>query len=434
MIDIKIIRQNPELLRESIKKRNMDIDIDGFIKLDATRLHLTQKIDTLRAEKNTVSKQIPVLQWSQKEVSLSEMKKISEEIKTLESEYKNLQEELLKIHRDIPNILSPEVPLWKDDTENQVLKKVWKPKKFDFEPKDHHELWEMHDFIDKKKAALVTGARFYYLKWDLVQLQYALVNFSFDVLSNEDILKKIIQDNNLWVSSKPFRPIIPPLMIHYDVMEKMGRLHPMEDRYCYDNDKQALIWSAEHTLGPLHMGEVLKEEDLPIRYFANTPAFRREAGTYGKDSRGIFRVHQFDKIEMESFTTSKDWAEEQKFIVAIQEYLVKSLGIPYQLVNICSGDIWKPDYRQFDIECFFPWQNAYRETHTSDYMTDFQSYSLQTRVLLKNGKKEFAHMNDATAFALGRILACIMENNQTRNGKITIPHVLQKYMGGKKEI
>jgi seryl-tRNA synthetase len=217
-------------------------------------------------------------------------------------------------------------------------------------------------------------------------------------------------------------------------MEKMGRLYPMDDRYCHPEDKQALIWSAEHTLGPIHMWETLKEEDLPIRYFANTPAFRREAGTYWKDSRWIFRVHQFDKIEMESFTISDKWEEEQKFIVCIQKYLVEKLWLPYQLINICSWDIWKPDYRQFDIECYFPWQNSYRETHTSDYMTDFQSYSLWIKVERKNWKKENVHMNDATAFALSRILACIMENYQTKEWNIKIPEILIPYMWGKKEI
>jgi seryl-tRNA synthetase len=362
------------------------------------------------------------------------MKLLWDEIKELESNLSPMEEEFKLLHRGVPNFLHAEIPEWKDDTENVVLRKGWEIKKFDFEVKDHHDIWEQKDFIDKKKAAEVTGARFYYLKWDLVLLQYAIVNFTFSVLTNENILKEIIKENNLKVSSKPFSPIIPPLMVSYSTMEKMWRLHPMDDRYCHSEDKQALIWSAEHTLGPIHMWETLKEEDLPLRYFANTPAFRREAWTYWKDTRGIFRVHQFDKIEMESFTTSDTWEEEQKFIVAIQEYLVKQLGLPYQVMNICTWDIWKPDYRQFDIECYFPWQKAYRETHTSDYMTDFQSYSLNTKIERKDWTKENAHMNDATAFALWRIIAAVMENYQTAEGNVKIPEILVPFMWGKTEI
>jgi len=434
MIDIKLLRSNPELYKDSAQKRGNNVDIDAVLELDKQIVKLKIEIDDLRAVKNKVSKEIPNLSAEEKGPKIAEMKKVWEDLKQKEEDLKNKQVEFKEFHRQIPNVLHTGVPLWKDDTENVVLKQVWEIKEFDFKPKDHHDLWELRDFIDKKKAAEVTGSRFYYLKWDLVLLQYALVNFTFSVLTNEEILKKIIKDNNLNVSSKAFKPIIPPLMINYETMDKMWRLHPMDDRYCHSEDNQALIWSAEHTLGPIHMWETLQEKDLPIRYFANTPAFRREAGTYWKDSRGIFRVHQFDKIEMESFTTKETWEEEQKFIVAIQEYLVKSLDLPYQVMNICSWDIWKPDYRQFDIECFFPGQNAYRETHTSDYMTDFQSNSLNIKVQRASGEKENIHMNDATAFALWRILASIMENYQTKDWEIIIPEILVPFMGWKTKI
>lgn len=434
MLDIKIIRQNPDLVKYSIKKRNMKIDLDRFLFLDKQIIELKQKSDQLRSIKNKVSREIPLLEKEVRNEKVEEMKKLWDELKEVEDKLKTFEEEFERTHKKIPNLLNPNVPFWKDDSENIVLKKVWEIKKFDFEAKDHHDIGEQKDFIDKKKAAEVTWARFYYLKWDLVLLQYAIVNFTFWVLTNENILKEIIKENNLKVSSKPFKAIIPPLMTNFETMDKMWRLHPMDDRYCHPEDSQALIWSAEHTLWPIHMDEILKEQDLPIRYFANTPAFRREAWNYWKDARWIFRVHQFDKIEMESFTSSDDWEEEQKFFVAIQEYLVKSLWLPYQVMNICSWDIWKPDYKQFDIECFFPWQNAYRETHTSDYMSDFQSASLNTKVERKSWEKEYIHMNDATAFALWRILACIIENYQTKEWNITIPEVLVPFMWWKKEI
>lgn len=434
MLDIKIIRQNPELVRESIKKRDMKTDLDRFLELDSKIVEIRQSLDSMRALKNKVSKEIPTLSPDLRWAKIEEMKQVWEDVKALEQQIKELEEEFNTLHRAIPNFLHSDIPEGKDDNENVVLRRGGEIKEFDFEAKDHHDLWEQKDFIDKKKAAEVTWARFYYLKWDLVLLQYAIVNFTFSVLTNEEILKEIIKENNLNVSSKPFKPIIPPLMVNYETMEKMGRLHPMEDRYCHPEDNQALIGSAEHTLWPIHMWETLKEDDLPIRYFANTPAFRREAWTYWKDTRGIFRVHQFDKIEMESFSTSDTWEEEQRFIVAIQEYLVKKLWLPYQVMNICTWDIWKPDYRQFDIECYFPWQKAYRETHTSDYMTNFQSCSLDIKIEKKDWTKEFAHMNDATAFALWRILAAIMENYQTAEGDIIVPEVLRPFMWGKEKI
>ena len=200
------------------------------------------------------------------------------------------------------------------------------------------------------------------------------------------------------------------------------------ERYLISRDNQYLIGSAEHTLGPMHIDQTLNENVLPLRYFAFTPAFRREAGSYGKDTKGILRQHQFDKIEMESFTTPEDGVREQNFFVAIQEYLMQSLKIPYQVVAICTGDMGGPDYRQIDIESWMPGQNRYRETHTSDYMTDYQSRRLQTRVRMNKGETIFVHMNDATAFAMGRTIIAILENYQQEDGLIKIPEVLKQYM------
>ena len=434
MLDLKTIRENSDLVKESIKKRKLYFDLDAFLDIDREIIVQMKEIDNFRAYKNSVNKEIHKLWLREKQEKLFEMKNFSKKFSNIEKKIRVMKENFISLHRKIPNLLHPDVPEWKNEKNNIVLKKVWETRKINFKPKDHYDLWEAKDFIDKKRATETSWTRFCYLKWDLVLLQYALINFTFDVLTNENILKNIIKSNKLWVSSKPFTPIIPPLMANYETMDKMWRLHPMDDRYCHPEDKQVLIWSAEHTLGPLHMWETIKEENLPLRYFANTPAFRREAWTYWKDSKWIFRVHQFDKIEMESFTTKESWEEEQKFILAIQEYLIKSLELPYQVIDICSWDIWKPDYRQFDIECFFPWQKKYRETHTSDYMTDFQSSSLNTKVERTSWIKEYVHMNDATAFALWRILACIMENYQNTNGNILIPKVLVPYMWGKEEI
>jgi seryl-tRNA synthetase len=242
-------------------------------------------------------------------------------------------------------------------------------------------------------------------------------------------LREIADGVKKGYNAKAFVPVVPPVMIRPEVYERMDRLEPKEERYHIPSDDLYLIGSAEHTLGPLHMDETLAEKDLPIRYIGFSTSFRREAGSYGKDTRGILRVHQFDKLEMESFTVAEDSTTEQDFIVAVQEYLVRSLELPYQVVAICTGDMGKPDARQLDIETWMPGQNRYRETHTSDLMTDYQARRLGTKVKRANGKMELVHMNDATAFAIGRILIAIIENNQTADGKIRVPDVLQPYVG-----
>jgi len=214
-------------------------------------------------------------------------------------------------------------------------------------------------------------------------------------------------------------------------MDRMGRLHPMDERYCLPEDKQVFNGSAEHTMWPMFMDHMFEEKDLPLRYVWYSPSFRREAGTYGKDTRGILRMHQFDKLEMESFALPETGFEEQELIIWLQEYMIQALKLPYQLILKCTADMWSIDYRAIDVETYMPGQWAYRETHTSDYMTDYQARRLNTRVKKENGDKEYVHMNDATAFALWRIMIAIIENNQQKDGTIKVPEVLVPYMGKK---
>jgi seryl-tRNA synthetase len=274
------------------------------------------------------------------------------------------------------------------------------------------------------------------LKGDAVLLENSLYQFALSVLTDEQELKKIADKVEKGYYSKTFIPVLPPLFINPDVYEKMARLSPETEieRYGIPRDNQYLIGSAEHTLGPMHMNETLDRKDLPLRYFALTPAFRREAGSYGKDTKGILRQHQFDKLEMESFTAPEDGLKEQDFFIAIEEFLMQSLKIPYQVVAISTGDMGGPDFRQRDIESWMPGQNKYRETHTSDYMTDYQARRLQTKVRKDDGESEFVHMNDATAFAMGRTIIAILENYQQSDGSIRIPDVLKKYFGGREYI
>jgi seryl-tRNA synthetase len=329
----------------------------------------------------------------------------------------------------VPNVPSADTPLGEDEGGNAVIRQVGEKKAFDFEPKEHYILGEQLGLIDTKRAAEVSGSRFAYLFGDLVLMQFGLVQHVLRTLTDASVLGKIIAGSGLDVAAKPFIPVVPPVFIKSGPFEAMARIDPREERYHIPEDDAFLIGSAEHTLGVLHMGETIDESELPLRYIGYSSAFRREAGSYGKDMKGILRLHQFDKLEMESFTTKERSLAEQDYFVAIQEYLVQSLGIPYQVVQICTGDMGVPDARQIDIECWLPGQGKYRETHTSDLMTDYQARRLGTRVKRAGGEKEYVHMNDATAFAIGRTLIAILENYQQADGSVVVPEVLRPYVG-----
>jgi seryl-tRNA synthetase len=429
MLDIKFIRENKEEVQKSCKLRNIDCNIEKLLEIDEKRLKLMKEVEEMNAEKNTISSEMKKADNERKQEIIEQSKKIKENLSKKEPELKKIKEEFEKLMDKIPNKLSPEVPIGKDESENVVIRKVGEPTKFDFQPKDHLEIGEELGIIDTKTAAKVSGARFNYIKGGAALVQFALVQFVFDILTSKEkvseLSQKVGNPNN-----KPFIPVIPPVIVRSEIMKKMDRFNPIEDRYYLKEDDSLLVGSAEHSLGPIHMNEILEEKDLPIRYVGYSTAFRREAGTYGKDTRGILRCHQFDKLEMESFSLPENGQKEQDLFVAIQEYIVSSLKIPYQVVSICTGDIGKPDFRQIDIECWMPGQDKYRETHTSDYMTDFQSRRLGTRVKRKNGEMELVHMNDATAGAIGRLLIAILENFQQADGSVIIPEVLRKYMPG----
>jgi seryl-tRNA synthetase len=262
----------------------------------------------------------------------------------------------------------------------------------------------------------------------------AIIQLTFNVLGDEKILKKVAKDAGLDVSTRPFVPVLPPVIMRREVMDRMDRLQPEEQRYLLPEDGQVLVGSAEHTLGPYYMEKTLADTELPIRFIGYSTAFRREAGTYGKDMGGILRVHQFDKLEMESFTTAEAGADEQKLIVALQEYLVQQIEVPYRVLQKCTYDIGKPNANGLDIECWIPAQNTYRETHTADYMSDFQARRLGTHYKNTEGKRTLVHMNDATAFAIGRTLIAILENHQNADGSVTIPKALRPYMGDQEKI
>ncbi len=419
MIDLNLVRKDIEAYKKVCKAKNKNVDVDKVLQLDDTRKSLQQQIDALKFQQKEHGKN----------QEYDQAKALKTKIQILEEEYNTITKDLKQIHLIMPNFMHPDTPIWASEEDNVVIKKVWTPPTFDFTPKDHQTLGELHDRIDKETASKISWARFAYIKWDLALLQMALINHTFNTLGDTQIIQQIIKEKNLSLSYKAFIPILPPAILKMEVMDRMWRLYPMDDRYCLPEDKQVFNGSAEHTIGPMYMDHTFEEKDLPLRYIGYSSSFRREAGTYGKDTRWIFRMHQFDKLEMESFSLPEQWEQEQELIMGLQEYLVQSLELPYQVVLKCSDDMGSIDYRGVDIETRLPGQNKYRETHTSDRMTDYQARRLNTKVKRSNGNKEFIHMNDATAFAIGRILIAIIENHQTKDAKVKIPQALQKYIG-----
>src|SRR3989338_464499 len=339
MLDIKYIRENPEKGKKASSQKQVVCDIDRILQRHQERKKLLQDIEGLKARQNKLGK-----------ADIAEAQGLKQQIKAQEPVLKSTEEELSKLLLEVPNIPLPDVPVGKDEKENKIVKTWGNIPVFTFTPKDHVVLGQDLDLISTEKASTITGARFAYLKREAALLEFALVQYVLSVVTSEKILKKIADSVEKEYSPKPFIPVVPPVMIRPEVFRKMGRLTEAdkEERYYLQQDDLYLVGSAEHTLGPLHMDETLGEEILPLRYLGFSTAFRREAWSYGKDMKGILRVHQFDKLEMESFCTPENSLKEQNFFVAIQEYLMQGLELPYQVVAVCTGDMGKPDARQID--------------------------------------------------------------------------------------
>ncbi|MDE2071180.1 MAG: serine--tRNA ligase [Patescibacteria group bacterium] len=421
MLDLQFIRDNIDIVRAALKNKRREVDLDRVLALADERKTASAAVAEINRKRNEV----------QKTRDAEAGKRLKDELKAAEETYQTLEKELVALLIKIPNIPSADTPVGPDETGNKVVRSWGEARQFSFAPKAHWDIGKDLGVINTEKAAEVSGARFAYLLGDLVLLQQALIQFVFGILTSRDALAGIIKEAKLDVSDKPFVPVSIPLMMRSQVMNRMARLDPIDERYYFEKDDMVLVGSAEHTLGPLHMDETIPEARLPLRYVAVSPAFRREAGTYGKDTKGILRQHQFDKIEMESFSKPEDGFSEQEFFVAIQEHIMRALKIPYQVVLICTGDMGFPDQRQFDIEAWMPGQQAYRETHTADYVGGFQARRLNTKVKRADGTTEPVHMNDATAAAIGRTLIAIIENYQQADGTIAVPEVLQKFVGKK---
>lgn len=412
MLDINYIRENPKEVEKGAKSKGVDVDVKKVLKLDEEYRSILQEVEELRSKRNELSKLLA--DKDKREKHLGEAEKLKKELKEKEGRLDKTKGELDGLLMSIPNIPFDDVPIGKDDTENVVARKEGKLPEFDFEPKDYMEIAQMHDLIDTERAAKIAGTRFGYLKNQAVQLEFALINFAFETLIKEG-----------------FTPLVPPVLIRPEFMEKLGYLAEggEDDIYKLEKDGMFLVATSEQSVVPYFADEILDETELPKRFVAFSTCFRREAGSYGKDTRGILRVHQFDKVEMVSFTHPDKSREEHKYLLSLQEKLMQALELPYQVIDICTGDTGFPMAQKFDIEAWVPSENKYRETHSTSNATDFQARRLNTRYRSKDGKTtDFVHILNGTAFSMRPIIA-LLENHQQKDGSVKIPKALQKHTG-----
>lgn len=432
MLDIQFIRENPQTVAEKSKQKGYSVDIARLLEIDSERRKLLSEIEVLRAERNENAAK---MQGGKPEpLVIEEGKQLKIKLAEKETQLQTVEADFWPLVKSVPNMPLDSVPVGATEEDNVVVRIVGEPPKFDFEPKNHWQLAEAKDWIDKDRAAKIAGARFAYLKGDLVLLEFALFQYGLTMLCDSVLLQKIIDDTGLTgVSNKPFTPVLPPAVARTEVFQATGRLNKEEQTYKLEDEDLWLNASAEHTLSPMYLNEILPEAELPIRLVGYTTAFRREAGTYGKDTEGIFRLHQFNKLEMESFSTADTSLNEHLFMVALQEYLMQQLGLPYRVLEKCTADIGRPNAKGVDLDTWLPGQQQYRETHTADYITDYQARPMKTRVRRAGGEVELVHTNDATIFS-ERPLIAIVENFQTKEGDVIVPAVLRPYMGGRETI
>lgn len=412
MIDLKLLRENPNVIAQAARSKNVEIDIDRILELDRRVRALKNELESIAAQKNEASKHITKADKDERAKLIEEMRIIDARADKLNTEFAPLNEELGELLYKIPNPPLPDVIVGKSDEENTVLRTVGAPRQFDFAIKDHLELAEGLGIADVGAAGKASGARFTYLIGDGALLQLALTQYALEITRQHG-----------------FVPVMVPHLVSAKAMRAMGYLeHGGHDEIYYlSKDNQYLIGTSEQAIGPMHMDEII---DLaqPLRYIGISPCYRREAGSYGKDTKGLIRMHQFDKVEMFGFCKPEDSVSEHELLLSIEEALMQGLGLPYHVLNIVSGDLGLPAAKKWDIEAWFPAQNRYRETHSTSNCTDFQARRLNTRYRTEEGTA-FVHTVNGTAFAIGRTLAALLENYQEADDSVRVPEVLQKYVG-----
>ncbi|MGE5225546.1 MAG: serine--tRNA ligase [Planctomycetaceae bacterium] len=413
MLDIKQIREDPEPFRVALARRNLASAVDELLAADERRRSLTAQVDELRAAQNRASKAIGGAQGEEKQALIAEVGTVSARLKELEPELAEADAALAALLAATPNAPHPSAPDgFTDEDAAELRRNHDEPPVFDFEVRDHVALGEALGVLDVERAARTSGSRFVYLLGDVVLLQFALVRSAMDILVD-----------------KGFVPVIPPVLVREEAMYGTGFLPADEAQlYVTREDDLYLVGTAEVPLAALHMTEIVEEADLPLRYAGYSTCFRREAGTYGKDMGGMFRVHQFDKVEMFSFTTPEASWEEHEYLVSVEETIIGKLELPYRVVNIAAGDLGGSAAKKYDIEVWLPGQQRYRELTSCSNTTDYQARRLQTRVRREDGRVETLHTLNGTATAIGRTLIAILENHQRADGSVQIPEHLWRYL------
>lgn len=415
MIDLKFLREHPTEVEKNANNKGVKLDVTSLLKLEEEARLLDAEVQKLQHEQNQESKTIPSLHGEEKGEKLQVLKALSEQLRAKQSVVEKKKTLVTQALLKIPNLLRPDVLIGKDDSENKVLRTEGEPPQFSFHPKDYLTLAKQHHLLDLDGPSRSSGTRFGALLNEAAMLEFALVRWVFDTLKPQG-----------------FIPVVPPVLIRHSAMQAMGYVEQggEEEIYHLPHDDLDLVGTSEQSIGPIHQNEILAFENLPLRYAAFSTCFRREAGSYGRDTKGIIRVHQFDKIEMFSFTSADRSDAEHEFFLSLQEEFLKHLKLPYHVLSICSGDTGFPVARKWDLETWIPSENKYRETHSTSTCTDFQARRLNIRCKNPTTKKtEFVHTVNGTAFAIGRILIAIFEHYQQADGSIRIPNVLQPYTG-----
>jgi seryl-tRNA synthetase len=422
MLDPRILKENPEAVRQMLKKRNMtDFPLDELIVLHRLRGDIIIKTQQLRRQKNLLSEAIAIKKKSKQDASfeLAEMKQVSALLDKTESEAIQIEEKFNLLMKALPNLLHEMVPVGKDEHDNKIVRQNGSIIKPNFGPKDHIDIATTLDLVDLNRAAKVSGARFYFLKNELVMLNQALINFALDFLSEHN-----------------YALIQPPYMIRREPMAGSVILSDFEDViYKIEQEDLYMIGTSEHAIASMHMDEILEGIKLPIRYAGFSSCFRKEAGAHGRDMKGIFRVHQFEKVEQFIYCRPDESCREHERMLALSEEFIKQLGIPYRVMLLCSGDTGKISAKTYDIEAWMAGQNAYREIVSCSNCLDYQARRLRIRFRDKtNEETRLVHTLNSTLVATERTIVAILENFQTSSGGVEIPKVLQKYMGGMEQI
>ncbi|HEY7755801.1 MAG TPA: serine--tRNA ligase [Actinomycetota bacterium] len=412
MLDVRAVREDPERFRAGLARRNLGRAVDELLEADERRRSLTARVEELRAEQNRLSKQIGGAEGDAKSALIAEVGGVSAELKELEPQLAEAERGLSELLARTPNVPHESAPDGFEEVDAVEIRRHGDPRAFDFEPRDHVELGTILGVLDTERGARTSGSRFVYLLGDIVHLQFALVRHALEVIGEAG-----------------FIPVVPPVLVREEAMYGTGFLPTDEvNIYVTREDDLYLVGTSEVPLAALHMGEILEESELPLLYAGYSTCFRREAGSYGKDLGGMFRVHQFDKVEMFAFTAPEESWDVHERMVAIEEEIVASLELPYRVVNVAAGDLGGSAAKKYDIEVWLPGQDRYRELTSCSNCTDYQARRMQTRVRRSSGEIEVLHTLNGTATAIGRTLIALMENHQQADGSVALPKALHAHL------